>query len=43
MYWEMEENKSAILVIDVRDAEDSKKKLIEAGVKIMDDNKVYGK
>lgn len=38
----IQENRSAILVIDVRDVEDSKKKLIEAGVKIMDDNKVYG-
>ncbi|MDD4108612.1 MAG: hypothetical protein PHH93_07830 [Prolixibacteraceae bacterium] len=38
----IQENRSAILVIDVRDVEDSKKKLIEAGVKIMDDKKVYG-
>jgi hypothetical protein len=38
----VQENKSAILIIDVSDIEDSKKKLLEAGVKMLDDNKVYG-
>ena len=36
------ENKSAILVLDVQDIEDARKKLLETGVKIVDDNKVYG-
>ena len=38
----VQENKSAILLIDVGDVDDAKKKLLEAGVKIMDDKKVYG-
>jgi len=38
----VQENRSAILVIDVPDVEDAKKKLIDAGVKVLDDNQVYG-
>jgi hypothetical protein len=38
----VQENKSAILLLDVGDVDDAKKKLLEAGVKIMDDKKVYG-
>jgi hypothetical protein len=36
------ENKSAILIIDVQDVEDSRNKLRKAGVKMLDDDKVYG-
>jgi hypothetical protein len=38
----VQEDKSAILIIDVRDIEDSKKKLLKAGIKILNDSKVYG-
>lgn len=38
----IKETKSAILVLDVTDFEDSLKKLEEKGIKILDDNKVYG-
>lgn len=38
----IQENKAAILVIDVQDVEDSKKKLQEAGIKMLDDKNVYG-
>ena len=38
----VQENKSAILLLDVGDVDDAKKKLLEAGVKIMDNKKVYG-
>jgi len=38
----VQEDKSAILIIDVRDIEDSKKKLLKAGIKILKDSKVYG-
>jgi len=38
----IQENKAAILVIDVQDVEDSKKKLQEAGIQMLDDKNVYG-
>jgi hypothetical protein len=38
----VQENHSAILVIDVQDVDDSKEKLKSAGVTILDDRRVYG-
>ena len=38
----IQENKAAILVIDVQDVEDSKKKLQAAGIQMLDAKNVYG-
>ncbi len=38
----IEETKSAILILDVPDITDSQKKLTENGIKILDNEKVYG-
>ncbi len=38
----IQETKSAILILDVPDIADSQKKLMENGLQILDDEKIYG-